>query len=88
MSAEPTAGCAARVPAAIFAGEALILLAVALLCRSDRGDPRRAQILNRRGLEDLREWVGTQFDSRVVAAFLSVLSAADAAGSVPDANVA
>jgi diguanylate cyclase (GGDEF)-like protein/putative nucleotidyltransferase with HDIG domain len=40
MSAEPTAGFAARVAAAIFAGEALILLAVALLARSDLGDGR------------------------------------------------
>ena len=35
MSAEPTGRFAARVAAAIFAGEALILLAVALLYRSD-----------------------------------------------------
>ena len=40
MSAEPTAGFAARVAAAIFAGEALILLMVALLFRSDLGDGR------------------------------------------------
>jgi len=40
MSAEPTAGFAARVAAAIFAGEAMILLMVALLYRSDLGDGR------------------------------------------------
>jgi hypothetical protein len=40
MSAEPTARFAARVAAAIFAGEALILLAIALLYRSDLGSAR------------------------------------------------
>jgi len=43
MSAEPTAGFAARVAAAIFAGEAMILLMVALLYRSDLGDGRLVQ---------------------------------------------
>jgi diguanylate cyclase (GGDEF)-like protein/putative nucleotidyltransferase with HDIG domain len=42
MSAEPTGRFAARVAAAIFAGEALILLAVALLYRSDLGAGRVA----------------------------------------------
>ena len=42
MSAEPTARFAARVAAAIFAGEALILLAVALLYHSDLGSARVA----------------------------------------------
>ena len=42
MTAEPTARFAARVAAAIFAGEALILLAVALLYRSDLGSARVA----------------------------------------------
>ena len=42
MSAEPTARFAARVAAAIFAGEALILLAIALLYHSDLGSPRVA----------------------------------------------
>jgi diguanylate cyclase (GGDEF)-like protein/putative nucleotidyltransferase with HDIG domain len=42
MSAEPTGRFAARVAAAIFAGEALILLAVTLLYRSDLGAGRVA----------------------------------------------
>jgi diguanylate cyclase (GGDEF)-like protein len=42
MSAEATGPFAARVAAAIFAGEALILLAVALLYRSDLGAGRLA----------------------------------------------
>jgi diguanylate cyclase (GGDEF)-like protein len=42
MSAEPTARFAARVASAIFAGEALILLAVVVLYRSDLGAGRVA----------------------------------------------
>jgi HD-GYP domain-containing protein (c-di-GMP phosphodiesterase class II) len=37
---------------------------------------------------ELLRCAGRQFDSRVVAAFLSVLSAVDAAGSVHDVEVA
>jgi HD-GYP domain-containing protein (c-di-GMP phosphodiesterase class II) len=37
---------------------------------------------------ELLRCAGEQFDSRVVAAFLSVLNAADATGSVPGASVA
>jgi diguanylate cyclase (GGDEF)-like protein/putative nucleotidyltransferase with HDIG domain len=40
MAGEPTPGFAARVAAAIFAGEAMILLAVAMLYRSGLGDGR------------------------------------------------
>src|SRR4029453_4009599 len=40
MSAESTSSFAARVAAGMFAGQALILLTVALLYRSDLGDGR------------------------------------------------
>ena len=40
MSGESTSSFAARVAAGMFTGEALILLAVALLYRSDLGDGR------------------------------------------------
>jgi diguanylate cyclase (GGDEF)-like protein/putative nucleotidyltransferase with HDIG domain len=48
----------------------------------------RAGVDERVARNELLRCAGEQFDSRVVAAFLSVLAAADATGSVRDASVA
>jgi HD-GYP domain-containing protein (c-di-GMP phosphodiesterase class II) len=48
----------------------------------------RAGVEEHAARAELLRCSGTQFDSRVVAAFLSVLSASDATGSVRDIEVA
>jgi diguanylate cyclase (GGDEF)-like protein/putative nucleotidyltransferase with HDIG domain len=74
--------------------DAEVPLEAKILAVADAYEAMVADRVYRAGMEEqaaraeLLRCSGTQFDSRVVAAFLSVLSAADATGSVPDANVA